>query len=103
MRLSHFPPHINKTERKSRDVQVNKSPGHPRVSPRSPSPASPPPATGSRGAPSQPPPQPLSLKKKLPPYQPAPAPPVFDLELNATEFEAAVEKLGNVISYTIYF
>ena len=64
--------------------------------------ASPPPATGSRGAPSQPPPQPLSLKKKLPPYQPAPAPPVFDLELSATEFEAAVEKLGNVEFHKLY-
>ena len=63
-----------------------------------------PPATSSRGATSggsaagsapQAPPQPLSLKKKLPPYQPAPAPPQFDVELKATEFEATVEKLGH--------
>ena len=51
-------------------------------------------ATGGTSSAPQAPPQPLSLKKKLPPYQPAPAPPMFDVELNATEFEAAVDKLG---------
>ena len=39
-------------------------------------------------------PQPQTLKKKLPPYKPAPAPPMFDPHLKSDELQVAVKKLG---------
>ena len=39
-------------------------------------------------------PQLQTLKKKLPPYKPAPAPPMFDYTLKSDELQAAVKKLG---------
>ena len=37
---------------------------------------------------------PLSLKKTLPPYIPAPAPPLFEPGIDSNELKAAVDKLG---------
>lgn len=49
---------------------------------------------GEKGGAASQAPQPQTLKKKLPPYKPAPAPPMFDYTLKSDELQAAVKKLG---------
>ena len=52
------------------------------------------PMGGEKGGAASQAPQPQTLKKKLPPYKPAPAPPMFDYTLKSDELQAAVKKLG---------